>query len=87
VTVEDMELMAASEENGNGQSPLQPINTRSSRSFNMKKHTKLRLKSSSIIGTQANEAMYTQPMESEGDNAMVQCLYVHASFDQDSIHT
>jgi hypothetical protein len=36
---------------------------------------------------QASEAMHTQPMESEGDNAMVQCLYVHASFDQDSIHT
>ncbi|CAM6037997.1 unnamed protein product [Sphagnum compactum] len=70
VTVEDIEMMAAGEEDGNDQSPLQPINTRSSRSFNMKKHTKLRLKSSSIRGTQASEAMHTQPMESEGDNAM-----------------
>jgi hypothetical protein len=31
--------------------------------------------------------MLTQPMESGGDDAMVQWLYVHASFDQDSIHT
>ncbi|CAM6080024.1 unnamed protein product [Sphagnum tenellum] len=87
VTMEDIEMMATSEEDGNGHCPLQPINTRSSWSFNMKKHMKLRLKSSSIRGTQANEAMHTQPMESEGDNAMVECLYVHASFDQDSIHT
>ncbi|CAK9861474.1 unnamed protein product [Sphagnum jensenii] len=57
-------------QDGNDQSPLQPINTRSSRSFNMKKHTKQRLKSSSIRGTQASEAMHTQPMESEDDNAM-----------------
>jgi hypothetical protein len=85
--VEDIEMMAAGEEDGNGQSSLQPISTRSSRSFNMKKHTKWKLKSSSIRGTQASEAMHTQPMEPEGDNAMVQCLYVHASFDQDSIHT
>jgi hypothetical protein len=83
VTVEDIEMMADSEEgkaplifhhhlslcifdfvsvthslfcvlcflDGNDQSPLQPVNTRSSRGFNMKKHTKLRLKSSSIRGT------------------------------------
>jgi hypothetical protein len=44
VTMEDIEMMAASEEDGNGHSPLQPINTRSLWSFNMKKHTKLRLK-------------------------------------------
>ncbi|CAM6063214.1 unnamed protein product [Sphagnum tenellum] len=69
VTVEDIEMMAA---NGNDQSPLQPVNTRSSRGFNMKKHTKLRLKSSSIRGKQASEAMHTQPMESGGDDAMVQ---------------
>ncbi|CAK9206987.1 unnamed protein product [Sphagnum troendelagicum] len=69
VTVEDIEMMAA---NGNDQSPLQPVNTRSSRGFNKKKHTKLRLKSSSIRGKQASEAMHTQPMESGGDDAMVQ---------------
>ncbi|CAK9198466.1 unnamed protein product [Sphagnum troendelagicum] len=63
-------LVTTGEEDGNGHSPLQPINTRSSWSFNMKKHTKLRLKSSSIRGMQASEAMHTQPMESEGDNAM-----------------
>jgi hypothetical protein len=85
--VEDIEMMAAGEEDGNDQSPLQPVNTRSSWCFNMKKHTKLRLKSSSVRGMQVSEAMHTQPMESEGDNAMVQCLYVHASFDQDSIYT
>ncbi|KAH8940511.1 hypothetical protein BDL97_15G092800 [Sphagnum fallax] len=72
VTVEDIEMMAASEEDGNDQSPLQPVNTRSSRGFNMKKHTKLRLKSSSIRGKQASEAMHTQPMESGGDDAMMQ---------------
>ncbi|CAK9865852.1 unnamed protein product [Sphagnum jensenii] len=69
VTVEDIEMMAA---NGNDQSPLQPVNTRPSRGFNMKKHTKLRLKSSSIRGKQASEAMHTQTMESGGDDAMVQ---------------
>jgi hypothetical protein len=72
VTVEDIEMMGAGEEDGNDQSPLQPVNTRSSRGFNMKKHTKLRLKSSSIRGKQASGARHTQPMESEGDDAMVQ---------------
>jgi len=68
VTVEDIEMMAA---DGNDQSPLQPVNTRSSWGFNMKKHTKLRLKSSSIRGKQASEATHTQPMQSEGDDPMV----------------
>jgi len=69
VTMEDIQMMAADEEDD--QVPLQPINSRlSSRGFSMKKHAKLRLKSSK--GAQVSEAISVQPMEAEVDEAMVQ---------------
>jgi hypothetical protein len=50
VTMEDIQMMAADEEDD--QVPLPPINSRlSSRGFSMKKHAKLRLKSSKGMGT------------------------------------
>jgi hypothetical protein len=69
VTMEDIQMMAADEEDD--QVPLPPINSRlSSRGFSMKKHAKLRLKSSK--GAQVSEAISVQPMEAEVDEAMVQ---------------